>query len=56
MKHLRPVSRMPHPAQSGNLSIPENIIILVMSIIFQGWDNVGPAISGLSKFYQKTPD
>jgi hypothetical protein len=56
MKHLQTISRMPQPAQDGNFSIAENIIVVLMSIFFQGWDNFNAAISGLRKFYQKTPD
>lgn len=55
MKHLHTISQKPHPAQTGVTTPLETIIILLMSTIFQGWDNLGPAISGLQKFYRKTP-
>ena len=55
MTHIRPISRPPSPAQEGNVTALESIILLLMSVIFQDWDNFGPVIQNLRKFYSKTP-
>lgn len=56
MSHLRCVTRAPQPAQTGGTSAMETIIILLMSVIFQDWDNFPQVIQQLSKFYSKTPN
>ena len=55
MKHTKNITRMPNPAQMGVTTPLETLIILLMSTIFEGWDNLRPALQGLQKFYAKTP-
>lgn len=54
MQHLKPISR-PRLAQQGTLSLPEQIIIFLMTIFFGTWDNGPQVIENLRKFYAKTP-
>jgi hypothetical protein len=56
VKHLRPVSGMPRPAQTGGTSILEQIILLLLTTFFSGWDNFDSVINNLEKYYRKTPD
>lgn len=55
MRHLKTISRMPSRAQEGQTNIFETIIIVVLSVIFQQWDNFVPVVQNLQKFYSKTP-
>ncbi len=54
MPHIRTISRRPGLAQGQTTAI-ETIIITLLSVFFQGWDNFAPVIQNLSKFYAKTP-
>jgi len=59
MAHIRLVSRKPVLAQSGllggsGMDILETITILLLSSIFQGWDNLSAVVQNLQKFYSKT--
>lgn len=56
MTHVRCVTRAPKPAQEGVTTPLETVIILLVSVIFQDWDNFPQVIQQLSKFYAKTPD
>ena len=56
MQHLTPISRTPLVAQEGNTSGLEQVILLLMTVIFQDWDNFLPVLQNLEKFYSKTPD
>lgn len=63
MKHLSTVSRRPGLALIGggigggsNTTIGEQLIILLMTVFFNDWENFGTVIQNLQKYYQKTPD
>jgi len=53
MNHLRVISRAPTPSK-GETTPVETLVLLVLGIYFQEWDNFMPVIRNLSKFYQKT--
>jgi len=55
MSHLRLISRTPSPAQQKATDIYETLILYLMAIIFQDWDNFQQVIQNLSKYYSKTP-
>jgi len=55
MTHVRAISKQASPARAQTSPI-ETVIILVMSILFQDWDNFPQVIQALSQFYAKTPD
>ena len=55
MKHVKPISRRPLPAQEGQTTLLETAIIILLTAIFQDWDNFVPVIQNLQKFYSKTP-
>ena len=54
MRHVKPVSRIPMPAQ-GQLSLIEQVTLLIFSVFFRDWDNFFPVIQNLQKYYSKTP-
>jgi hypothetical protein len=63
MKHVQTVSRVPAPALNigggggyGNTSIAETVIILVMTVLFNDWENFPSVIQNLQKYYSKTPN
>ncbi|MBI5091592.1 MAG: hypothetical protein HZB26_04010 [Candidatus Hydrogenedentes bacterium] len=53
MKHIRTVSRAQSPALGATTPL-EQLIILFLSVVFRGWDNVSPVVQNLQKFYGKT--
>lgn len=53
MKHLRSISHPQRPAP-GATSLVEQIIVVVMTILFADWDNGPQVIQALSQFYAKT--
>ena len=55
MRHVKTISCAPAAAQEGQLDMTENIIIILLTVIFQGWDNFQPVIQNLQSFYSKTP-
>ncbi|MBI2432240.1 MAG: hypothetical protein HYV26_05160 [Candidatus Hydrogenedentes bacterium] len=55
MTHIRPISRPPLLAQEGQLTPAETVILLLLTVIFQDWDNFAVVIRNLEKFYSKTP-
>jgi len=55
MTHLHLITRPPAPAQEGNVTPLESIIIALVSVIFQDWDNFQGVLQNLRKFYSKTP-
>ena len=55
MNHIRPISSVPRTAQVGRITAVEQLILLLLAIFFQDWDNFAPVIQNLSKFYSKTP-
>jgi hypothetical protein len=56
MHHIAPISRPPVLAQDGNTSGLEQIVLLLVTVIFQDWDNFPGVIQNLQKFYAKTPE
>ncbi len=52
MKHVRAISQAPSPAQS-NFAGLETGIILILSIIFQDYDNFPQVIQNLQKAFSK---
>lgn len=52
MRHLKPMTKTPAPGQTDLL---ESLIIFLLTGIFSDWDNFGPVIQNLQKFYRKTP-
>jgi len=62
MKHLSTVSRKPGLALIGgigggsNTTIGEQLVILLMTVFFNDWENFSAVIQNLQKYYQKTPD
>ena len=50
--HTRAITRAP---ELGQTDIAESIVILLVTIIFRGWDNYQTVIQNLSKYYSKTP-
>lgn len=55
MAHVRSMSCVPRPAQQGQTTASESIIIVVLSVLFNDWDNFIPVLQNLQKFYSKTP-
>jgi len=55
MRHIRPISTAPQPAQQGQVTFGEQIILLLLTVFFQDWDNFPQVIQNLQKFYSKTP-
>jgi len=53
MKHVRTITRGPAPAQ-GQVDPLETIIMLLLQVFFQDWDNFGTVIQNLRKYYSKT--
>ncbi len=53
MKHLTVISRASLPVESATTAI-EQIILLLLGVYFQGWDNFMTVLQNLTKFYQKT--
>jgi hypothetical protein len=53
MKHLRAISRRPLQAQ-GQTTAVESLIMLVMGVIFQSWDNFATVAQNLQKYFAKT--
>jgi len=53
MKHLTVISRASLPVESETTAI-EQIILLLLGVYFQGWDNFMTVLQNLTKFYQKT--
>ena len=53
MKHLSVISRASLPVESETTAL-EQIIILLLGVYFQGWDNFTTVLQNLTKFYQKT--
>lgn len=53
MKHLTVISRASLPA-GGEMTALEQIILLLLGVYFQGWDNFATVLQNLTKFYQKT--
>ena len=51
MKHIRTMSQTPSPAQ--NFAGVETGIILILTLIFQDWDNFPSVISNLQKAFSK---
>ena len=54
MTHLKTISRRPGLAQGQTTAI-ETLVITLLSVFFQGWDNFSSVIQNLSKYYAKTP-
>lgn len=55
MRHLRPITAAPLPAVEGRITPAEQLILLLLSVFFQDWDNFPQVIQNLQKFYSKTP-
>lgn len=55
MKHIQTVSKRPAFAQQGSLSPLESIILLLMGIFFQDFQNYPQVSQNLEKFFRKTP-
>lgn len=53
MRHMRTISRGSTPAP-GATTLFESIIILLMTVFFNSWDNFAPVIRNIEKFYRKT--
>jgi len=53
MTHIRPISRTEQPT-IAEMTFLETIIILVMNVYFQSWDNYASVIQNLQKYYEKT--
>lgn len=51
MKHVRPMSQMPLEAQ--DFPGVETAIVVVLTVLFQGWDNFPSVIQNLQKFFAK---
>ena len=63
MRHCRCITQKPHVAQlggigggGGNTSLVESVILTLLTVFFQGWDNFQEVITNLQKFYSKTPE
>lgn len=61
MTHVTPVSRRPALALnlgggSGNITIAEQAVLLLLSLFFSDWQNYAQVIQNLQKYYRKTPD
>ncbi len=55
MKHVKPVTRTPMPAAESELTLVEQIILSLIAIFFQDWENFSPVYENLQKYYAKTP-
>jgi hypothetical protein len=59
MAHIHTITRKPAPAQDtggiGRTTAIESIILVVISVIFRGWDNFQAVSTNLSKYFSKTP-
>lgn len=53
MTHIRTITRVSMPGK-GSIDPLEQIIILVIGIFFQDWDNYQAVLQNLQKFYSKT--
>ena len=53
MKHLRTITRVSIPAQ-GETTVLESVILLLLTVFFNSWDNFSAVLQNLSKFYEKT--
>ena len=54
MKHLKPISRRPLQAQ-GQTTFAETLILMVLGVVFQSWDNFSAVSQNLQKYFSKTP-
>lgn len=54
MHHIRPISARPGLAQ-GALTPVEQLIVVVLSILYADNPNASQVISNLEKYYRKTP-
>ena len=54
MKHLKPISHRPLQAQ-GQTTIEETLILMVLGVVFQSWDNFSAVAQNLQKYFSKTP-
>lgn len=57
MKHIRIVSRASSIFDGlggGSYSIAETVILALVTVFFNSWDNFSNVISNLQKFYRKT--
>jgi len=55
MHHVKPMTRVPAPAQGVTTPL-ESVILLLITVVFQDWDNFPQVIQNLQKFYAKTPN
>lgn len=55
MAHVRLISRGKMPVAHGATDVYETIILLLVSIFFNDWDNFASVIQNLQKYYSKTP-
>jgi len=54
MKHIHAISRMAAPPRA-QVSLVETIILYLLAIFFNTWDNFPSVIQNLQKYYAKTP-
>jgi len=58
VRHLTAISRTPSLAISNftgrGISGLESLILILLTLEFQGWDNFSSVIRNLEKFYSKT--
>ena len=56
MKHIHVISRASifGGGLTTGLDTIESVIIMLMSVFFNSWDNFSSVIQNLQKFYQKT--
>jgi hypothetical protein len=55
MKHVRPLGLSPEVAQIGQVSLLEQLVLLVLPIVYEGNTNLQAVLQNLQKYYQKTP-
>jgi len=54
MKHIHVISRASIFNGTGGLDPIESVIILLMSVFFNSWDNFSSVVQNLQKYYRKT--
>ncbi len=55
MKHIRTLSLATTNSNSGGTyDLLEEIVLLVISMFFSGWDNYSSVMQNLEKFYEAT--
>lgn len=54
MKHIYAISRTTAPQHAETTAV-ETIILYLVVVFFQSWDNFASVVQNLQKYYAKTP-